>query len=253
MKKQLLISILTIGLLGNYAQAVDTKDLIQAINDHDGDVFVDLLEALEYTQNFLKKTQELLDSGINLNTYLSLSTQLTNLEQLSGSDELTIVETGKKVLNSMRAIDILFIHAVGCYAYDIVLYARDSEVIIKMITVLLERGANVNLKLYADDTTVLIQAVKYGDVTTTQLLLSYGADVNLKDFDGCTALIYAIRDHDAAMVFLLLAHGADVMIGKYDGKTALDCAMWAGPSIILAIQTAFERKIMKMLDNSPQY
>lgn len=58
------------------------------------------------------------------------------------------------------------------------------------------------------------------DVTT--LLLEQGADVNLKDKNGCTALIYATMHSSLDVVKLMIEKGADVNAKNKAGKSALD-------------------------------
>src|SRR5690349_6154277 len=60
----------------------------------------------------------------------------------------------------------------------------------------------------AGGTTVLMQAVLYGNAETVRLLLSRGADPNLKNEAGATALMWAADD--PVKTRLLLDRGADV-------------------------------------------
>jgi len=72
----------------------------------------------------------------------------------------------------------------------------------------------------------LHQAADKCDIEQVKLLISEGAEVNVKCHDGMTPLHYAAREGHKEIVELLLAHGADVNIGeaKYN-KTAAEFAM----------------------------
>ncbi|CAF4907948.1 unnamed protein product, partial [Rotaria sp. Silwood1] len=60
---------------------------------------------------------------------------------------------------------------------------------------LLEKGANVNIKLLTEsESTPLHEAVSHGHVSTVELLLSYGADTNIKNKDSLTAIDIARID-----------------------------------------------------------
>ncbi len=69
-------------------------------------------------------------------------------------------------------------------------------------------------------------AVADGEIEQVKLLISEGADVNVKNSVGWTPLHYAAREGDKEIVSLLLAHGADVNIGGAEyNRTAAEFAM----------------------------
>lgn len=197
MKKQLLLSILTAGLIGGYAQAVDTKDLVQAIQDRDGDVFFDLIDDLYSAKNQEPVTfvQELLTSGVDLNSYLDFEKEGT-----------------------ARAIDALLF-----YALDMDEDTGD----LKATKFLLENGANPNVNLISDKP--LFYAVGLDNLSAVQLLLDHGANVNATDQNGETALMKAAKKDNVSMKDLLLKYGADVKLKDNKGYTVLMHAAYANP------------------------
>jgi ankyrin repeat protein len=68
-------------------------------------------------------------------------------------------------------------------------------------------------------TTTLMQAVLYGDADSVRLLLSRGADPNLRNDAGATPLMWAADD--PIKTRLLLDRGADVNARSEDSRTAL--------------------------------
>jgi ankyrin repeat protein len=98
------------------------------------------------------------------------------------------------------------------------IYADNIEV----VTLLLDRGADVNAK-DEDGNTPLIVALsnpQTNDLNVIKLLLDRGADINAKNNDGRTALTYAM-DEDIPVIRLLLDRGADVNAKDKDGDTPL--------------------------------
>jgi len=71
----------------------------------------------------------------------------------------------------------------------------------------------------------LHHAAANGEIERVKLLISEGADVNVKNNDGQTPLHYAARKGHKEIVELLLAHGADVNIGADYNRTAAEFAM----------------------------
>src|SRR6266705_188412 len=63
----------------------------------------------------------------------------------------------------------------------------------------------------------LLAAIRNGDHSRVQRLLTSGADANTADSDGTTALMHSVIESDAKMMKLLIDKGADV-----NAKNALD-------------------------------
>jgi 26S proteasome non-ATPase regulatory subunit 10 len=67
------------------------------------------------------------------------------------------------------------------------------------------------------------------------LLLSRGADVNLKSEEGRTALVYAVGLGNKAVIKNLVAHGADVNLEDGYGKTPLMIAQEANNETLIRL------------------
>lgn len=96
------------------------------------------------------------------------------------------------------------------------------------VKLLIEHGANVNLKNHLGKT-ALMGAIPYPEIV--RMLLKHGADVNLTDRYGETALSLALKQRDKAdgerkkaydkTAALLKRHGTDINTKDKNGKTAL--------------------------------
>ena len=97
------------------------------------------------------------------------------------------------------------------------------------VKLLLERGADVNLKSIDGGWTALMMAAKYSNSNSSldnvKLLLEYNADIDLKSSNGWTALILASRNSNILSsldtVKLLLKYNADINLKGNDDWTAL--------------------------------
>lgn len=93
------------------------------------------------------------------------------------------------------------------------------------MTLLLDKEANPNLQAN-DGSTALLQAVTYGRLAAATLLLSRGANVDLADASGNTPLMVAAEGNPyikstTDFITLLLAHKAQPALVDNRGRSAL--------------------------------
>ena len=93
-----------------------------------------------------------------------------------------------------------------------------------ILQMLLEHGANPNIKLPTGKPLPLCAFEEPLDERLLPLFLKHGADPNTVDLRGVSLLIYAVNLHREAWVQALLNHGAKPDIATPNGDTAL---MWA--------------------------
>ena len=86
--------------------------------------------------------------------------------------------------------------------------------------VLLKYGADVNIKSN-HGTTALMWTARRGYEEVAEVLLKYGADINAKANNGWTALIRAIMENHDDILKNLLRYGADINAKDNEGWTAL--------------------------------
>lgn len=58
-------------------------------------------------------------------------------------------------------------------------------------------------------------------VKILNLLIAYGAKINLRDSDGFTALMYAAQNEEPEVLHMLISHRAEVNLAAKNGRTAL--------------------------------
>ena len=90
--------------------------------------------------------------------------------------------------------------------------------------VLLNQGADPNLRADFLNETPLMMAVRENHIEIVKILLEHGADPNLTNSDGVSSLHLAAYDGTENLVTLLLESGAKPGIRDKDGKTPLDWA-----------------------------
>ena len=99
---------------------------------------------------------------------------------------------------------------------------------------LLTYGAEVNLRAEDRLYSALMEAAQIGDLKTAELLVARNADTNIQSKDGQTALIFAVGRQDLPMARLLIAHKADWNIADSLGMSALEYAKLFHDKDILA-------------------
>lgn len=93
----------------------------------------------------------------------------------------------------------------------------------KIVKLLIEKGADVNIKGYSDVTPIMSASIG-GNLEIVRLLYESGANVNSTNSHGMTALMWASVFGNLKVVKYLLKNGADIHIRDINGNTALDLA-----------------------------
>ena len=95
----------------------------------------------------------------------------------------------------------------------------------EILTLFLQRGANIHVKLAPRNETILHAACAFGAPNPVRQLLSCGADVEVKGTDGAAAIHHAAMVRSLDTVQLLVDAGCNVHEVTNSGKTALSIAM----------------------------
>jgi hypothetical protein len=111
---------------------------------------------------------------------------------------------------------------------------------VQAVRLLLEKGADPNVKTKKNET-ALAYAATAGVEETVKLLLDRDVDVNVRDIRGYSALVYAAGSDavPAGIVRMLLAKGADVK-AEGDGETASVLAAKRGDTEVARLLQAPE-------------
>ena len=104
------------------------------------------------------------------------------------------------------------------------LYNAAQNNSIEAVDLLLEHGADLNLRSVKGGFTALHVAEGYNHLDLAQKLLHYGIDINRPSEQGCTALLLAANSGHLDGVRLLLQNRAEVDAADDDDDTALTCA-----------------------------
>ena len=151
----------------------------------------------------------------------------------------------KDLLKKNKIIRLLLDHGadVNLSSYDgvtpLMLSVYNHQPIVEL---LLEYNANVNLSDHSSRSALLMCACA-GDPTSAKLLLSHGADPDFTNTDGNTALNLAIIYNYIEIAQSLLDHGARTDIPNHIGQTALDAATyWNRHEIIQMLHKHAERR-----------
>uniref|UniRef100_A0A8C5TRT9 NFKB inhibitor epsilon n=1 Tax=Malurus cyaneus samueli TaxID=2593467 RepID=A0A8C5TRT9_9PASS len=95
---------------------------------------------------------------------------------------------------------------------------------IAMMSLLLESGANIDVREGTSGKTPLHLAVECHDCKAVQFLLHNGAYVDAQMYNGCTPLHLAVGRKDATIAAILSHSGADTLLRNMENETAQDLA-----------------------------
>ena len=92
----------------------------------------------------------------------------------------------------------------------------------RLVKLLIDNGANINMSSKNDGTTPLIATIKWEkkNHATAWILIQSGVNVNARDKKGNTALIYACENNNKYVTKLLLEAGANPNIRNKNGYNA---------------------------------
>lgn len=129
------------------------------------------------------------------------------------------VEKVKQSLNDMNSfkIDINFKNENG---YTLLMIACRTNNY-KIVEILLNKGADPNIKTKFSGWFALMYAAEYSDTDIINLLLEKGADINLKNDKGWNALCHSIYRSKIANAIFLTEKGSDVNMRNDEGWTPL--------------------------------
>jgi hypothetical protein len=91
--------------------------------------------------------------------------------------------------------------------------------------ILTSHSAHINPNIHNSSSARLHQASRANDLHMTQLLLEAGADVNLRTIYNTTAIMYAARHGSLPLIQLLLAYSPGLSIWFMVGTNVIYCAM----------------------------
>jgi ankyrin repeat protein len=94
----------------------------------------------------------------------------------------------------------------------------------ELARLLLEHGADVNIKNIPSGCSAIVWAATEGHTRLTCLLMDKLTDINEKDNNGNTVLMWAAINGRTEIVHMLLDNGADMTIKNESGRTAQDLA-----------------------------
>lgn len=115
-----------------------------------------------------------------------------------------------------------------------------------------QKNANMNARNYTDESkdTPLMTAITYDNMKVFNILLQFGADINMQNKDGASALGRAVRYDRTQMIDKLLLSGIDVNLQNSDGDTVLHTTVVDYPNHLVEKILAFGANIyLKNISN----
>jgi hypothetical protein len=154
-----------------------------------------------------------------------------------------IEQMAKAIMNGDKAAVVEFIakgadvNAKGSYSgwTPLILAAKKGDT--ELVKFLLSHGADVNVKSGLRNRTAIMEATRNRNVETVKALLTAEPDVDAVDWDGYTVLMFAAVSGQSAIVRDLLTYGADVNLKN---KTDISALMMASgyPDVYIKLKAA---------------
>jgi hypothetical protein len=101
---------------------------------------------------------------------------------------------------------------------------QDDKYLLQGVKTLLQQGANIDAQTHSGDTALIITGWSTNNFELFQLLVSYGANVNIPNSNGDTPLMDAAYLGKLENLEFLLDNGADTTLINKRGSTALQLA-----------------------------
>ncbi len=118
----------------------------------------------------------------------------------------------------------------------------------KIVEILLEKGAETNLKEIEKNRTALYNACEIGNLNIVKILIEYGAEINLLDFWNFAPIHIAVFFNHKEVVEFLIQNGANISVKTIYEETPLDIARRRNNKdienvLLAALNTQQENKI----------
>lgn len=198
------------------------------------------VEALGFAAGWgrTESVRALLDAGVNVDarnegkpTPLMSATTTGHLETMkvlldAGADPKSMDKEGMPIIHSALFASLDIKRNLETTQHNQLGRTLEEEVIdrhFKIVELLVSSGADVNVKGH-DGWTPIMAGILTADSKVLGILISAGADVNARANDGMTALMLAALAGKTSTVKLFIEAGADVNATYRTGETALSAA-----------------------------
>lgn len=199
--------------------------LRERVIPYSGQISRDLLLAADW--NDIKKLQELLDLGADINTKDSLGrTPLMLAVGNRQAVELLLQRKPDIAARDNRGLTVL--HYAAMYSER------------GVVSDLLQAGTDVTVRDYHARTPLMEAASK--DVARTAALVAAGSEIDAKDASGRTALMEAVLKDEVEIVDLLLKNGANAHLRNAQGDTAVSLATKYDRKEVLILMRSISRR-----------
>lgn len=216
------------------------KDIIEAY-DNDLEKIKPILLKNAIRDNQLKAMKWLLENGVDINTpdgdniyplliaeYVD-NMQATELLLKYGADVSLLSLTHILMTIEKNKIEILKLwveSGLDLNKYDdkgthLLFFLIGNQLVNDSVEYVVKNIPDINVRLNESAFTPLILASFQSNKEFVELLLKYGADVDLQNAIGDTALMNATYSGNIEIIKLLLEHDADIEIRQRNGLTAL--------------------------------